>query len=53
MRTKISDRRIYPTAEGIRNVIRLLGSTNEKIRRFKLVISHEHASPELFVLPHT
>jgi NitT/TauT family transport system substrate-binding protein len=29
------DRRIYPTVEGIRNVIRLLGSTNEKIRRLK------------------
>jgi hypothetical protein len=24
-------RRIYPTAEGVRNVIRLLGLTNEKI----------------------
>jgi NitT/TauT family transport system substrate-binding protein len=29
------DRRIYPTVEGIRNVIRLLGLTNEKIRRLK------------------
>ena len=29
------DRRIYPTVEGVRNVIRLLGSTNEKIRRLK------------------
>src|SRR5438094_6280134 len=28
-------RRIYPTVEGIRNVIRLLGTTNEKIRRLK------------------
>lgn len=29
------DRRIYPTIEGVRNVIRLLGLTNEKIRRLK------------------
>lgn len=29
------DRKIYPTAEGIRNVIRLLGASNEKIRRLK------------------
>ena len=29
------DRHIYPTVEGVRNVIRLLGSTNEKIRRLK------------------
>lgn len=29
------DRRIYPTVEGVRNVIRLLGPTNEKIRRLK------------------
>jgi NitT/TauT family transport system substrate-binding protein len=29
------DRRIYPTIDGIRNVIRLLGLTNEKIRRLK------------------
>jgi hypothetical protein len=29
------DRRIYPTVEGVRNVIRLLGLTNEKIRRLK------------------
>jgi NitT/TauT family transport system substrate-binding protein len=28
-------RRIYPTVEGVRNVIRLLGMTNEKIRRLK------------------
>src|SRR5574341_1778225 len=28
-------RRIFPTVEGIRNVIRLLGATNEKIRRLK------------------
>ncbi len=29
------DRRIYPTVEGVRNVIRLLGLTNEKIRRLR------------------
>ena len=29
------ERKIYPTADGIRNVIRLLGATNEKIRRLK------------------
>ncbi|MET0503511.1 MAG: ABC transporter substrate-binding protein [Candidatus Binatia bacterium] len=29
------DKRIFPTVEGIRNVIRLLGATNEKIRRLK------------------
>jgi NitT/TauT family transport system substrate-binding protein len=29
------DRRIYPTVEGVQNVIRLLGTTNEKIRRLK------------------
>jgi len=29
------DKRIYPRVDGIRNVIRLLGSTNEKIRRLK------------------
>ncbi len=28
-------RRIYPTVEGVRNVIRLLGTTNEKFRRLK------------------
>jgi ABC-type nitrate/sulfonate/bicarbonate transport system substrate-binding protein len=28
-------RRIYPTVEGVRNVIRLLGLTNEKIRKLK------------------
>ena len=28
-------RRIYPTVEGVRNVIRLLGVSNEKIRRLK------------------
>jgi len=29
------DRKIYPSVDGIRNVIRLLGMTNEKIRRLK------------------
>jgi ABC-type nitrate/sulfonate/bicarbonate transport system substrate-binding protein len=29
------ERRIYPSADGIRNVIRLLGANNEKIRRLK------------------
>jgi ABC-type nitrate/sulfonate/bicarbonate transport system substrate-binding protein len=29
------DKKIYPSADGIRNVIRLLGVTNEKIRRLK------------------
>jgi ABC-type nitrate/sulfonate/bicarbonate transport system substrate-binding protein len=29
------DRKIYPSADGIRNVIRLLGVNNEKIRRLK------------------
>lgn len=29
------DKKIYPSVDGIRNVIRLLGSTNEKIRRLK------------------
>jgi NitT/TauT family transport system substrate-binding protein len=29
------DRRIYPTVEGVRNVIRLLGLTDERIRRLK------------------
>ena len=29
------DRRIYPNAEGLRNVIGLLGRTNEQIRRLK------------------
>lgn len=29
------ERRIYPTVDGIRNVIRLLGLTNDKIRRLK------------------
>jgi len=29
------ERRIYPRADGVRNVIRLLGLTNEKIRKLK------------------
>ncbi|HUD00626.1 MAG TPA: ABC transporter substrate-binding protein [Candidatus Polarisedimenticolaceae bacterium] len=29
------DRKIYPSVDGIRNVIRLLGANNEKIRRLK------------------
>ena len=29
------ERKIYPSVEGIRNVIRLLGTNNEKIRRLK------------------
>ena len=31
----VYERRIFPTAEGIRNIIRLLGSTNEKIRSLR------------------
>jgi NitT/TauT family transport system substrate-binding protein len=34
MRT-LYEQRIYPNAEGIRNAIRLLGSSNEKIRQLK------------------
>ncbi len=30
------DRRIYPTVDGLRNVINLLGKTNEKMRRLKV-----------------
>ena len=33
--TGLYQRRIYPTVEGLRNVIRLLGAGNEKIRRIK------------------
>ena len=29
------EKRIYPSVDGIRNVIRLLGTSNEKIRRLK------------------
>jgi ABC-type nitrate/sulfonate/bicarbonate transport system substrate-binding protein len=32
---KIYERRIFPRADGIRNVIRMLGATNEKIRKLK------------------
>ncbi len=28
-------KKIYPSVDGIRNVIRLLGVTNEKVRRLK------------------
>jgi ABC-type nitrate/sulfonate/bicarbonate transport system substrate-binding protein len=31
----IYERKIYPNADGVRNVIRLLGAGNEKIRRLK------------------
>jgi ABC-type nitrate/sulfonate/bicarbonate transport system substrate-binding protein len=31
----IYDQKIYPSVDGIRNVIRLLGATNEKIRKLK------------------
>lgn len=31
----IYERKIYPRADGVRNVIRLLGSSNEKIRKLK------------------
>jgi NitT/TauT family transport system substrate-binding protein len=30
------ERKIYPSADGIRNVVRLLGANNEKIRRLKV-----------------
>ena len=30
------DRRIYPNLDGLRNVINLLGRTNEQIRRLKV-----------------
>jgi NitT/TauT family transport system substrate-binding protein len=33
--TSLYQRRIYPNVEGLRNVIRLLGTGNEKIRRIK------------------
>jgi len=32
---RLYERRIYPRADGVRNVIRLLGITNEKIRKLK------------------
>jgi hypothetical protein len=31
----IYERKIYPSVDGVRNVIRLLGAGNEKIRRLK------------------
>jgi len=31
----IYERKIYPRADGVRNVIRLLGQTNEKIHKLK------------------
>jgi ABC-type nitrate/sulfonate/bicarbonate transport system substrate-binding protein len=31
----IYEKKIYPSVDGIRNVIRLLGATNEKVRRLK------------------
>ncbi len=31
----IYERKIYPSVDGIRNVIRLLGNNNEKVRRLK------------------
>jgi hypothetical protein len=31
----IYDQKIYPSVDGVRNVIRLLGAGNEKIRRLK------------------
>ena len=33
---KIYERRIFPRVDGIRNVIRMLGATNEKIRKLKV-----------------
>ena len=35
MRT-LYDRKIYPNAEGLRNVVRLLGKTSEPIRKLKV-----------------
>jgi hypothetical protein len=35
MRT-LYDRRIYPNAEGLRNVIRLLGNSSEQLRKVKV-----------------
>jgi hypothetical protein len=31
----IYEKKIYPSVDGIRNVIRLLGANNEKVRRLK------------------
>ena len=33
--TGIYEKKIYPSVDGIRNVIRLLGISNEKVRRLK------------------
>ncbi len=33
--SSLYERRIYPRVDGVRNVIRLLGATNEKIRRLR------------------
>jgi hypothetical protein len=33
--TGIYEKKIYPSVDGIRNVIRLLGANNEKVRRLK------------------
>jgi hypothetical protein len=35
MRT-LYDKKIYPNAEGLRNVVRLLGRTSEQIRKIKV-----------------
>jgi len=35
MMKQLYDRRIYPSVEGLRNVLRLLGKSNESIRRLK------------------
>jgi hypothetical protein len=35
MRT-LYDKKIYPNAEGLRNVVRLLGRTSEQIRKVKV-----------------
>jgi len=29
------ERKIFPTVDGVRNVIRLLGANNEKVRRLR------------------
>lgn len=36
MMKTLYDRRIYPNGDGLRNVLRLLGKTNENIRRLKV-----------------
>jgi hypothetical protein len=35
MEGQLNMKKIYPSVDGIRNVIRLLGVTNEKVRRLK------------------